>query len=108
MESIAKGLVLSDLHIFARRSQADVVQELLQATKHQDVIVLNGDIFDFRWSILPSMEETIAHSVALIRLLCTQNAGCHVYYLMGNHDDLEALGNALDGIECTNFSWHPT
>ena len=43
-----QGLVISDLHLFSRRSRAE---ELLAGIKGEiigaDVLVLNGDVFDF-------------------------------------------------------------
>jgi len=56
-----RGIVLSDLHLFARRSQAaDCMHRLRTELATVRVLVLNGDIFDFRWSTLRDLETTVA------------------------------------------------
>jgi hypothetical protein len=56
-----RGLVVSDLHLFARRSRGMTCFESLRGELESvDVLVLNGDIFDFRWSVLPDHQATQA------------------------------------------------
>lgn len=106
-KTIKKGIVLSDLHLFSRRSKSVTVEQLYAAVQQHDFVVLNGDIIDFKWSVLPTTKETINQSVALIRALCAHNPQCQLYFVMGNHDELQSFGDALDCIHLPNFSWQP-
>ena len=53
------GLVVSDLHLFSARSEyARYEERFLDLCKGKDLLVLNGDIVDFKWSQLGSFEAT--------------------------------------------------
>ena len=46
-----KCFFVSDLHLFANRSNAHrYLEEIARAASRAEVFVLGGDIFDFRWS----------------------------------------------------------
>jgi len=82
------GFVLSDLHLFAGRSNGhalfDSVRNKIEAA---DVLVLNGDTFDFRWSHFPTEEKTIAEAIRwLVGLIDRLKVDQHLYFLQGNHD----------------------
>ena len=50
-----RGMAVSDLHLFAYRSAGEeYFNSLRPQLNATDILVLNGDIFDFRWSTLPS------------------------------------------------------
>lgn len=92
-----KGLVISDLHLFARRSDGETrLAEVSRALKTADVLVLNGDTFDFRWSRLPSEEATIAAAVQWLEALAAEFDGREIHYLLGNHDCLGAFRARLE------------
>ena len=51
--SSSSGYVVSDLHLLTRRTAAGSHRSrLTTAAAAADYFVLNGDIFDFRWSTL--------------------------------------------------------
>ena len=51
---MAKCYFVSDLHLFANRSDAHrYLEEIALAASHAEAFVLGGDIFDFRWSRIP-------------------------------------------------------
>ena len=51
---MTKCYFVSDLHLFANRSNAHrYLEEIALAASQAEVFVLGGDIFDFRWSRIP-------------------------------------------------------
>lgn len=91
-----KGLVLSDLHLFAARSRGwNLLEKLHDGFSTLDLLVFNGDIFDFRWSTLPTQEATIKAGIAWLNKLITLNPHCRIHYLLGNHDCLDAFQHQL-------------
>ncbi len=85
-----KGFVISDLHIFSRRSNAnDILNSMHMQVKDADFLVLNGDIFDFEWTTLESIDKTIFEAVKWLGDLSFQYPDCCIYYILGNHDSLE-------------------
>ncbi len=106
-----KGFVVSDLHLFTRRSHAETLQPHIdEAMVWADFVVLNGDIFDFKWSVLPSVEETVEAALAWLERLAGVDPTADLYYLLGNHDSLEAFVERLPALaeRIPNFHWHPT
>lgn len=104
-----RGIAVSDLHLFAHRSAGE---EYLNSLRPQlasaNALVLNGDIFDFRWSTLPSLEATAAGAIEWLGALHSAYPACEVHYVLGNHDcpaffseRLDALATRLD-----RFHWH--
>jgi len=104
------GHVISDLHLFTPWSAAPkYLGRIRSAAGESDFFVLNGDVFDFRWSVLPTTEEGVRAAVAWLRTFACEHPTCHVHYVMGNHDGLELLAEHLDVLagETENLSWHP-
>jgi len=104
-----RGIVISDLHLFARRSRGvarfNAVREELS---NADVVVLNGDIFDFRWSTLGDQSKTLPAAMNWLRKLADDLPDCHIHFVVGNHDctvafqeELARLASALP-----RFQWH--
>ena len=57
---IHKGYTTSDLHLLTNRTSADrLMPRLHEAAENGDLLVLNGDIFDFQWSVHPSLSESL-------------------------------------------------
>jgi UDP-2,3-diacylglucosamine pyrophosphatase LpxH len=104
----ARGLVVSDLHLFARRSHgADCIKALRPELASARVLVLNGDIFDFRWSTLEDVDTTALAAVDWLRELLNSFPQCEVHYVIGNHDCLRrfreriaALARAESRLRC--------
>jgi len=102
--------VVSDLHLFSRRSLAnDHEAAIYEAAAQADILVLAGDIFDFKWSHFGSFAESTTEASAWLRRLIDASPYCQIHYLLGNHDHhplfVEELG-ALSA-EHENLSWHP-
>jgi UDP-2,3-diacylglucosamine hydrolase len=100
---------LSDLHLFSKRSRADVYAEVIHATARQaHTIVLGGDIFDFKWSTLPSLEASIAKSIQWLTDLIEPHSECEFHYLLGNHDCHPRFVSELDHLSFaqSQLSWH--
>ena len=54
-----RGIFTSDFHMFSDRSIVEsILPNLEQAAGNADLIVLGGDIVDFKWSRLPDQEHT--------------------------------------------------
>jgi UDP-2,3-diacylglucosamine hydrolase len=101
---------ISDLHLFCRRSCADRYTDAIQAAAADaDVFVLNGDIFDFRWSTLGSPERTVAAAVEWLAELVDGAPDCRFFYVLGNHDHYGLLMDALEPFteQRANFDWDP-
>jgi len=102
-------MALSDLHLFSRRSQGvDHLESLRARLSSLDLLVLNGDIFDFRWSTLPSHESTVRAALAWLEELVRGLPNCQVHFLLGNHDCLRLFQEGLAGLvkSLPRFQWH--
>ncbi len=98
---------IADLHLFSRRSRGEHFRDqLLEESRNSDMIVLGGDIFDYRWSTFGCESRT---SDAAIRWLedFTDAANCDVHLLLGNHDDHPYLIELLPGLadQKARFFW---
>lgn len=93
----ARGVVVSDLHFFARRSRAgDCFDSVRTSLASAQVLVLNGDIFDFRWSTLADVDSTLDAAIRWLRDLARDFPECEVHYVIGNHDCLTRFRERLD------------
>jgi UDP-2,3-diacylglucosamine hydrolase len=88
---------VSDLHLFCTRSEGHLHQEALdQAIRETDVCVLNGDIFDFRWSVFESMERTVREAMKWLDALVSRHPDRRFFYVFGNHDSVRPFINAAE------------
>ena len=72
-----QGVVVSDLHMFARRSNAHTLMgQIENVISKSDMLVLNGDTFDFRWTTLPTVDHTIKEAVDWIEGLTQRFPNC--------------------------------
>lgn len=104
-----KKFFVSDLHLFTRRSRAaDYEPALREAASRAEIFVLGGDIFDFGWTTLGSVEPTIAAAIRWIESLATDHPQCVFQYLVGNHDCNRDFLLRLDDLSrrLPNLSWH--
>lgn len=107
---MANGVFISDLHMFSRRSTAiDHMNAIDEAAACADLLILGGDIFDFRWSRLPSFRETSDEAAKWLDGLVGRNPDTRFCYLLGNHDHNDLLIARLNEINLarSNFEWHP-
>jgi UDP-2,3-diacylglucosamine hydrolase len=105
-----KHFFVSDLHLFSRRSHAHLLaDDLYRSAAGATTFVLGGDIFDFRWTVLPSIAHTIEAALEWLRRLVEPHPECRFFFLQGNHDAHPRFTRALDQFCATlpNLSWHP-
>ncbi|MEM7314813.1 MAG: metallophosphoesterase, partial [Planctomycetota bacterium] len=94
----------SDLHMLAKRSNATQhLPGLRRMAAESDVVVLGGDIFDFKWSTEVSLDASIRKAIAWTRDFVSESPTTQFKYLLGNHDcipafvfELESLANRMD------------
>ncbi len=106
---MSTGYFVSDLHLFARRSRAERhVEEIYAAAAGAKMFVLGGDIFDFRWTTLKSVEATVDAAIGWLDELVTPHPECEFHFVLGNHDShapfVERLQELSDGLP--NLQWH--
>lgn len=110
MKSAKKAFVISDLHMFCRRSDwLKHLPALYEAAASADLFVFNGDTFDFKWSDLSSLEETVDKAIGFLRTFAQLHPQCRVHVNLGNHDHNQPFMEALAALsrEMQNFTWHP-
>lgn len=80
-----------------------------RAATQGDLLVLNGDIFDFQWSFYPDLGASLDYAEDWISSLVSRHRHCRFVFLMGNHDSLPAYGDLLDALaeEHDNLAWDP-
>lgn len=84
-----KGLVVSDLHFFSRRSHGEALfKGLGPQLEKVDLLVLNGDTFDFRWSTLASEAHSLAAAREWLEDWVGRFQGRRIHFVLGNHDCL--------------------
>ncbi|RLS51316.1 MAG: hypothetical protein DWH91_19550 [Planctomycetota bacterium] len=99
---------VSDLHLFSKRSRGHLIEDaILAAARRSRVCVLGGDIFDFKWSMLPSTEATLAAACLWLSQLATRVPECQFHFVLGNHDDHPSLVAQLPDLasQHANFRW---
>ena len=75
-----------------------------------EVLVLNGDLVDFRWSGYPSEKETMEAALRWVEGVIERFEGRAVHYVLGNHDcglgyreELERLASKHAGFDWNEF-----
>jgi UDP-2,3-diacylglucosamine hydrolase len=114
MSSLARvdpvqGLVLSDLHLFASRSNGNALFGRLHSRLAElKILVLNGDIFDFRWSEFPDHRATTHAALQWLSNLLQQLPACDIHFVIGNHDCLDDFTRHLPDLAGRHptFHWH--
>ena len=108
-EPSQRGIVVSDLHLFARRSQGlarlDSIRDKLAAA---EVLVLNGDTFDFRWSTVGNQAETLSAAIQWLHHRAGEFPNCQIHFIVGNHDCLPSFRDELTRLArlLHRFQWH--
>lgn len=104
-----RTLVLSDLHLGTKDSQARELLDVLRGVRC-DKLILNGDIVDL-WSLQRKNHWGPAHTAVVRRILkMAEKDGTRVVYLRGNHDDFirRLIPLSLDRIELAEEHVHVT
>lgn len=106
---MAYGATVSDLHVFSHHSRSREYLHHIRDTAHKaEVFVLNGDIFDFKWSEHGLFSRSVTAATRYIRDLLEGAPDCHFMLTLGNHDAVPPYMEALDELATThdNMSWH--
>jgi UDP-2,3-diacylglucosamine hydrolase len=94
-----QGLVVSDLHLFSRRSDGQTLWESIDEIRGgAEILVLNGDTFDFRWSHFADESKARAAALAWVESLIAGGHWKKVHYILGNHDCLSEFVEELSGL----------
>lgn len=104
-----RGATVSDLHLFSHHSRSQRYMDWIRETADEvDFFVLNGDIFDFKWSRHGPFTRSIQAAATFLDQLCRSHPHCRFIIVLGNHDavppyirTLEQLANSLP-----NLQWH--
>src|SRR5439155_21359666 len=105
----AKTYFVSDLHLCSRRSRAARhVPAIHAAASRAGTFILGGDIFDFRWSTLPTADETVRHAIRWLDDLVASHPQCDFHFVQGNHDCNRRFVSALETYSATrpNLTLH--
>jgi UDP-2,3-diacylglucosamine hydrolase len=102
--------VVSDLHLFSQRSLGHHYEDEIYAAAGQaDHFVLAGDIFDFHWTTLNSIQDTVQAACGWLSHLVETHPTCQFHYLLGNHDNHRYFVERMGGLaqRADNFVWYP-
>lgn len=99
---------VSDLHLFANRSNAHrYLEEIVRTASRAETFILGGDIFDFRWSRLPT-RRAVQRAMEWLAELTASCPQCRFHLVLGNHDYhqvfIDRLAMAETGM--ANLAWH--
>jgi|688.fasta_scaffold14429_2 UDP-2,3-diacylglucosamine hydrolase len=103
-----RGLFISDLHLLSRRSVGQLHwEQLLPELQKSDLLILGGDIFDFRWSTHGDLLLSVQAAKEWLQTATEVNRHLRIVYLLGNHDCLPAMKTILQllAAELPNFCW---
>jgi UDP-2,3-diacylglucosamine hydrolase len=104
-----KGIFVSDLHLFSRRSVAiERWKELELELRNASWLVLGGDIFDFRWSSFADQAATLDAAGSWIENVIQMQPHLQISYVAGNHDSHPSMRRLLQELSSshTQFQWH--
>lgn len=94
---------LSDLHLLSPRSMAPQwMHSIDSACRESKVIVLGGDIFDFRWATLGGHVATLVAAKNWLSSLLDRHREARVVYILGNHDSHPDMQDLLDDLATTS------
>jgi UDP-2,3-diacylglucosamine pyrophosphatase LpxH len=104
-----QGIFVSDLHLFSRRSVGQRRLDQLTSTfPKADLLVLGGDIFDFRWSALGAFDASL-YAARRWLLELTEAWPGDLVFLPGNHDCIPEFLDEVEAIarDQKRFGWYP-
>ena len=101
-----RTLFISDVHLGARGSQADLLLDFLQC-HDADTIYLVGDIVD-GWALRWAWHWPQSHSDLVQKLLRKVRKGATIIYVPGNHDEFlrDHYGTYFGGIDVVEHVVH--
>jgi UDP-2,3-diacylglucosamine pyrophosphatase LpxH len=107
---IARGHTVSDLHLLTNRSSAHRFMPRMHcAASDAELFVLNGDIFDFRWSVFRRLSPSLEYVEDWISALVSRHRNCQFVFITGNHDSLPVYKDLLARMSrrYDNLAWEP-
>jgi UDP-2,3-diacylglucosamine pyrophosphatase LpxH len=80
---------------------------LHRAASDASLFVLNGDIFDFQWSVHPCLDRSLEYAEDWIGSLVSQHPHCQFVFITGNHDSIPAYEELLTALSniYDNLAW---
>lgn len=102
------GCVISDLHYLSNRAAFDRYKSAIrEQLAGAEVVVLNGDIFDFRWRGKRSLEQSLDEAELLLREIVSWSPASRVCFVVGNHDSHPQFLHRLEKLSqsCERFEW---
>ncbi len=109
MRGKSTGVFVSDFHLFSPRSDKslDVIELLRPYRSTDNLIVLGGDVFDFRWSDRGSFEKTLTAAKKWLSDLLEATGQSRIHYLLGNHDCHTNFARELENLASREprFAW---
>ena len=106
---MSRGATVSDLHLFSHHSHyRRYFRQIERKAAEVDLFVLNGDIFDFKWSRHGLFSRSVPAARKFLENLCREHPHCRFMVILGNHDAVHPWIRALDELEKTlpNLEWH--
>ena len=107
---LASVCVVSDLHMYCRRSQwREHLPSMHAAAAASDLFVFNGDTVDFKWTALSDTAETVKRAIDFLRGFVSRHQHCQFHVNLGNHDHIQPFMDALELLarQTPNLTWHP-
>lgn len=103
------GATVSDLHLFSHHSRPGRYMNVIRETSARaDVFVLNGDIFDFKWSEHGVFTSSVTAAERFLESLLEAAPRCRFKVLLGNHDAVPPYMAALERLASVhpNLEWN--
>ena len=103
------GATVSDLHLFSHHSRPErYFQRIRETADDVEVFVLNGDIFDFKWSEHGVFSRSVLAAVQYLETLLETHPACQFRVVLGNHDAVPPYMDALEAMarRHRNLEWH--
>lgn len=103
------GATVSDLHLFSHHSRPNRYLEGIRKTAAgAQVFVLNGDIFDFKWSEHGVFSSSVRAAEHFLEAMMEAAPECRFHIVLGNHDAVPPYMESLRRMERLhpNLHWH--
>ncbi len=103
-----KGTTFSDLHLLAERQSKTHWEKWMHKWRSEyDLCILNGDIFDFRWSRERDRNRSLQQAEEWLRQLLDPKIRASFVVLQGNHDSCPHYQMLLKKLETefSHFHW---
>ncbi|HKJ91085.1 MAG TPA: metallophosphoesterase [Oceanipulchritudo sp.] len=103
------GATVSDLHLFSHHSRPRrYLEQIRETAAGARVFVLNGDIFDFKWSEHGVFKQSVIAARQFLESLLEAAPDCRFHVTLGNHDAVHPYMACLEGLsrKHENLYWH--